>query len=253
MRIQYIKVMVLVAMTVLLISCAAKEHAAQVQDVTQVEVVKKNTLRIGITPDNAPMIFKLNGKIAGVEADLAKELVKELNRSGEFIALNWEDQIPALMNGTIDIIMSGMTITEARKVRIAFTDRYMKSGLLTLMRSGDTAVYDSLEKIKATTSTVGVIGDTTGESYVRKNFPHARIVVLTKPSDAPLSLKNRRIDLFVHDAPSIIWLVSENEAELKGFWKRLNEEYLGWGSGRMIRIFWHRSTRSSSSGKRTEP
>jgi polar amino acid transport system substrate-binding protein len=221
--------MVLVAMMVLLISCAAKEPPAQVKGLTQVEEVKKNTLRIGITPDNAPMIFKLNGKIAGVEADLARKLAKELDRPGEFIALNWEDQIPALMKGIIDIIMSGMTITQERKVRIAFTERYMKSGLLTLMRTGDAATYDSLQKIKATTSNVGVIADTTGESFARKNFPQARVVVLTQPRDAHLSLKNRRIDLFVHDAPSVIWLVSENESELKGYWKLLNEESLGWG------------------------
>ncbi len=37
------------------------------------------------------------------------------------------------------------------------------------------------------------------------------------------------IDIFVHDAPSIIWLVSENEAEITGVWEPLNEEYLAWG------------------------
>jgi polar amino acid transport system substrate-binding protein len=229
MLMPYTKIMVLVGITVLFISCATKEQPAKPEDLTKIEEVKKNKLRIGITPNYPPMIFKLNGKISGVEADLAKGLAKELNRSGEFIDLNWEDQIPALMQGTIDIIMSGMTITQARKVRIDFTDHYMKSGLLTLMRSGDADMYTSLENIRATNSTVGVIRGTTGEAYVRKNFPYARVVVLAEPDDAPFSLRNRRLDLFVHDAPSIIWLVSENEAELTGFWRLLNEEYLGWG------------------------
>jgi ABC-type amino acid transport substrate-binding protein len=97
------------------------------------------------------------------------------------------------------------------------------------MRAGDAPKYTSLQSIKESQDTVGVVGGTTGEAFVRANFPNARVVELTEPSDAPLSLKNRRIDLFVHDAPSIVWLVSENEADLKGFWTLLNEEYLGWG------------------------
>lgn len=47
--------------------------------------------------------------------------------------------------------------------------------------------------------------------------------------DAVYALKNRRIDLFIHDAPAIAWLVSQNEADLKGFWQLWNVEYLGWG------------------------
>ena len=48
-------------------------------------------------------------------------------------------------------------------------------------------------------------------------------------NEAVYALKNHRIDLFIHDAPAIAWLVSENEAELKGLWKLWNVEYLGWG------------------------
>ncbi len=45
-------------------------------------------------------------------------------------------------------------------------------------------------------------------------------------------LYHGRIDLFVYDAPAIAWLVSENEATLKGFWEPLNDEYLAWAVNR---------------------
>jgi len=41
-----------------------------------------------------------------------------------------------------------------------------------------------------------------------------------------LALKNRRIDIFVYDAPAVVWIVSENEAELKLLPELLNIEYL---------------------------
>ena len=194
--------------------------------------VKNAPLRVGVSPDYPPMVFKLDGRTTGAEADLALRLGNALGSPVEFVEMGWDQLIPSLMEGKIDIIMSGMTITEARKVRINFTEPYLRSGLATLFRAEEAWEYGSLQKIRNTVSRVGVVSNTTGEAYVRGNFLNAATIVpLAKANDAGLALKNRRIDLFVNDAPSIAWLVSENET-LKGFWEPLNEEYLGWGMRR---------------------
>ena len=57
----------------------------------------------------------------------------------------------------------------------------------------------------------------------------SRIVTLMKTSDAAVELKDRRIDVFIHDAPAVVWLVSENEADIRGVWELFKEEDLGWG------------------------
>jgi len=190
----------------------------------------RNALRVGITPDYPPLIFKMKEEVKGVEFDLALRLGKALNRQVQFVELPWDQQIPGLIEGKIDIIMSGMTITEVRKARISFTDPYLKSGLLTLMRAEDSPYFRSLGDIQNSPLTVGVIKGTTGESFVRRNFLNAaNIIALQKASEAPYLLRNNRIDLYVDDAPSVIWLASENEGTLKGFLNLLNEEYLGWG------------------------
>jgi polar amino acid transport system substrate-binding protein len=186
-------------------------------------------LRVGVFPYYPPMIFKQGDSINGVEADLALRLAKTLGRQAEFIELTWDHLIPALMEGKIDIIMSGMTITEARKARVNFTVPYLKIGLVVLMRAEDVSQFNSLTSIRESFSTIGVVQGTTGEVFVRNNFPKAaNIISFERASEAPYLLINRRIDLFVHDGPSVVWLVSENEGILKGFWEPLNEEYLGW-------------------------
>ena len=187
-------------------------------------------LRVGITPNNPPMIFKQQGRITGMETELAKRLGTELHKTIEFVELPWEQQIDALLDGRIDIIMSGMTITEARKVRIGFTIPYLKSGLVAAVRASDESKYKTVESIVGSYDSVGVMEGTTSEAFVRKNMPKSpRILVLKKLSDAATELKDRRIDIFIYDAPAVVWLVSENEANLRGVWKPLNEEYLGWG------------------------
>jgi polar amino acid transport system substrate-binding protein len=90
--------------------------------------------------------------------------------------------------------------------------------------------YNSIKSIKQSMLNIGVIKGTTSGTFVRENFPNAlRVATLQKASDAPASLINRSIDIFVHDAPSIMWLVSENEAELTALWEPLNKEDFAWG------------------------
>jgi ABC-type amino acid transport substrate-binding protein len=101
------------------------------------------------------------------------------------------------------------------------------------MRAEDASQYNSLESIRESLSTIGVVKGTTGEAFVRNNFSKAaNIISLQKASEASYALINRRIDLFVHDGPSVAWLVSENEGVLKGYWEPFTEEYLGWAVNR---------------------
>jgi ABC-type amino acid transport substrate-binding protein len=224
---KYLKIASLIVLaSSFLFSCATT------QETLPVAGTENGSLRVGVTPNYPPIIFTIDGKLSGVEVDLALLLGDALRRPVRFIELGWDEQIPALLAGKIDIIMSGMSITEARKVRINFAEPYMKAGLGTAMRAEDASRYNSPRNIQAASVPVGAMINTTGDAFVQRNFPNAIRIPFRTMKDAAIALKNRRIDLFIHDAPAIAWLVSENEAELKGFWQLWNVEYLGWGLGR---------------------
>ena len=133
------------------------------------------------------------------------------------------------MGGKTDVIMSGMSVTEARTVRIAFTEPYLEGGLMAAVRTEDARQFGSREALLQTTGTIGAVERTTGDVFVQQNFPNARRVTLSIASDGALALRRRTIDVFVHDGPSIAWLVSANEADLAGLWEPLNRESLAWG------------------------
>jgi ABC-type amino acid transport substrate-binding protein len=200
---------------------------------TQVENTEPKPFQeflVGVTPNYPPIIFKQGGEFAGVEADLARMLALELGKPVKFVELRWDKQIPSLLAGETDIIMSGMSITQARGIRVNFSDHYLKSGLVAMMRIEDAQKYDSVEKVMQRYSTIGVVAGTTSDVFVRKNFPNAlNVIALEEADDAPAALDRRSIDIFIHDAPSIMWLVSENEADLTALRVPLNEEKLAWG------------------------
>ncbi len=129
-----------------------------------------NLLRVGVTANAQPLVYRQGDKIVGLEADLARELAKDLGKTLQFVEYEWDDLIPALMDNKIDIIMSGMSITRLREVRIAFTIPYFKSGLMALIRREDAARFSTGLFALTTSSAIGAIKDTTSEFFVQTNY-----------------------------------------------------------------------------------
>jgi ABC-type amino acid transport substrate-binding protein len=190
----------------------------------------QNVLRVGVTAESPPLIFKQNNKIVGLEADFARDLAEYLGKSLRFVELKWEDQISALLENRIDIIMSGMSVTAMREVRIAFTIPYFESGQMALIRRKDLARFSAGKFSFATSSAIGVIKDTTGEYYVETQFSSIKRITYTDPRAAARDLINSDIDMFIYDAPMVLYLASENESRgLTVLFYLLNEEPLAWG------------------------
>ena len=218
----------LLAGLLLLVSCAApgQYHSVHSNEIPP----DPNILRVGVTPNAQPLIYRQGNKIVGLEADFARELAKDLGKSLQFVELDWEDLIPALIANKIDIIMSGMSINRLREVRIAFTIPYFKSGLMALIRREDAARFSTGLFALTTSSAIGVIKDTTSEFFVETNYSSVKKIVYTDTKPAVKALIDKRIDMFVYDAPLILYLASENETNgLTALFTLLTEEYLAWG------------------------
>ena len=211
----------------LAVGCAPTGQSAATTDSI---LPDKNVLRVGVTTSSPPLIFRQTNQIAGLEADLARELAAYLGKSLRFVELKWEDQIPALLENRIDIIMSGMTITTLREVRISFSIPYFESGQMALIRRQDAARYSTGLFAFATSSAIGAIKDTTGAFYVETQFSSIKRKLYTNTGAAVKNLINKDIDLFIHDGPMILYLASENESKgLTALFTPLTREYLAWG------------------------
>ncbi len=187
-------------------------------------------LRVGITPEYPPLVFRQPDGTNGVEIDLAKALGAELNRPVKFVVLRRDQLIPALVDNEIDIIMSGMSITKARQLRIAFSEPYLHNQLRAIFRQKDAANFKSADDVLKSTAKIGVITGTTGEAFVSKNCPNAERITLTVRRDIPILLvKVARMDVFVDDTFALAQMVAENEADIAYLKEPLSEEDLAWG------------------------
>lgn len=189
-------------------------------------------LRVGVTTDYPPVVFRQGRKVAGVEAALARKLAAALGRRVAFAELKWEDQLPALIDGRIDIVMSGMTVTRARLTRAAFCDPYLRNGLMAAVRAEDITKYRDRRYVFMLPRRVGIVPNTTGESFVRRYMHGTTVVDVKNPSAGAQSLAAGRVDVFIHDTYAIAWLVSENEGRLAAVLDPLTDEDMAWAVDR---------------------
>ncbi len=208
----------------LLLAIFASGCASQkIDDIAK--TINRKEIKVGVEPNFKPLIFKEGRSLLGIEPELALRAGKFAGAKIIFYECPWNDLIPALESGKIDVIMSGMTITPERAKRVDFTTPYIRAGQMALMRTAEMAQLSSIEKIKATDRKVGYIQGTTGDIFVSAKCPKAIKVPFKQTSDGIKSLTDKKIDIFIIDAP-VVWEMSN--PDLTPILEPLTEEYLGW-------------------------
>ena len=163
-------------------------------------------LRIGTVAESPPMAFRLKGRWTGLEIDLGRALAKHLDMKPVFIALPPDQLAPALLEGRVDILMAGLSITEERRVQMDFSTPYLVVGQTALLHTADRLRYTTEIKIRAASGRVGAVAGSSGARHVTRYFTQAQRVEFPSASDAVAALRQTQIDLLVHDAPALWWL-----------------------------------------------
>lgn len=186
-------------------------------------------LRVGISPDYPPVAFESEGRIVGIEADMAALIAQSLGRRLQFERYDFTELIPALERGEIDIVMSGVSITPEREARVRFTEPYMEVGQLTLIRSADIARFGRIRTIRRAGARVGYERGTSGEELIAQRLTRASSFGFDDVESGIRSLRAGRIDYFVHDAPTVWRMAGDpSHRDLHGLYKPLTQEHLAW-------------------------
>jgi ABC-type amino acid transport substrate-binding protein len=91
---------------------------------------ERGALRVGYLPDRLPYAFRSSsGQVVGLDLDLMHSMARELGVGIELTRLTWEDSIPALEDGRLDVVVGGIAVTPKRAARVAFTRSYLDKSL----------------------------------------------------------------------------------------------------------------------------
>lgn len=173
------------------------------QDQTWKKIKERSELRVGLSADYAPMEFEhtVNGKTeyAGVDIDLAKKIAKDNNLKLKIVNMSFDSLLGALKTGKIDIIISGMTSTPERKKQVDFSDSYMMTKNIMLVKKDKVNEYKDIKDFN--NKKVGAQKGTEQEKIAQTEIENASITSLSRLPDVILALKSGKVEGAVVEKP----------------------------------------------------
>lgn len=201
------------ALTVVLIWAATSAYGADIElakKSTLEAILKKGEIRVGFEAGYMPFeMTDKKGNFVGFDIDIAKEMAKAMGVKFTPVNTAWDGIIPSLITGKFDIIMSGMTVTQERNLKICFADPYIVIGqtiLLNKKHEGKVKSYKDLNDPKyIVTSKLG----TTGEQAAKRKIPKCTYKSFETETEAFLEVVNGKADAYVYDQPNCVVLMAQ--------------------------------------------
>ena len=165
-------------------------HAADAKEWTKIRMATEGAY--------APFNYvKPDGELAGFDVDIAKALCAEMKAECTIVKQDWDGMIPALLARKYDAIVASMSITEERKERVDFTDKYYHTPARLVAKTG-AGIVATAEGLKG--KKIGVQRETIHDKYATDNWSDSvEIVRYGTQDEANLDLVAGRVDAILAD------------------------------------------------------
>lgn len=156
-------------------------------------------------------------QMKGFDMDLMRTLAPMAGYQIKVLPLDFAGIIPALQSRSVGAAASSITITDARKKVVDFSDPYYNSGLQILVQKSAVGI-GSMADLKG--KTVGTLTESTGYNYVKETMAdNVKLVPYSSFANAFLALAAGSVDAVVGDQPVLASYASaagSNSAKVVG-------------------------------------
>jgi len=166
---------------------------------TSVSANEWNKIRIGVEGAYPPFSkVEKDGTLVGFDIDIAMALCEEIGAECVLVPQDWDGIIPALLARKYDAIIASMSITEERKKKVAFSEKYYNTPAKFARKKGSGI---SISKAGLKGKTVGVQRATTHDNFITGEFGDSvEIKRYGTQDEAYLDAIAGRVDLLLADS-----------------------------------------------------
>lgn len=159
-------------------------------------------VRIGVEGAYPPFSYVTPaGELAGFDIDIAKALGTAMGAEVTLIPQDWDGIIPALLAKKYDAIIASMSVTEERKQKVAFSNKYYQTPAKFIVKKGTMGEF-SKEAVKG--KNIGVQRATIHDRYLTDNYgKDVEIKRYGTQDEAYLDLTAGRVDLLLADSVAL--------------------------------------------------
>jgi polar amino acid transport system substrate-binding protein len=190
--------------------------AAQAQEKSRLdEILARGKVIVGVTSEAPPFGFiDEKGELVGFDIDIAKMLAKYIFNNDaspkriEFVKQGFAARWPNVDSGAVDFGIQVTTILPDRVLRVAFTQAYIDSGIVMVVRKDSPIkTFKDLDDAKFTTA---VLTTPVQAERAKEFFPKAKTIVFDSVAAQFTAVKTNRADAAQLDTPVARWYVKQN-------------------------------------------
>lgn len=163
---------------------------------------QEKTIVVGTSIDFKPFDFVQDGKYVGFDQDLLAELAKEAGFKYTVNPMDFGALIPALQTANIDLAISSIFMTDARKQVVDFSDVYYTSALGILVAADNSSINSGEDLAGKKVASVTGAASTT---WLKDNAPTAEVTLFPQVTNMFMELQAGRADAVVYDYPFLAY------------------------------------------------
>src|ERR671923_369090 len=191
-----------------------EQTASEVQqfpaDSTLGRIQDAGEIKIGVKYDVPPFGFQnpQSGEVEGFDVDLGRAIAEKLGVKPNFIEAISDNRIPFLEDGTVDIVLSTMTINAERDKEIDFSEPYyIAHGRILVPQDSDIAGVEDLAGKRVCTA----LGSTY-EANIKKQAPKADLKLVDSYSECLELLQNGAVDAVSTDDVILTGMIIQDDS-----------------------------------------
>lgn len=192
-------------LSLLLLLGASVAAADALEDITD-----KRVIRFGVAEFTPWTMRTASGEFIGFEIDVAKKIAADMGVRPEFKVYQWNDIIPALQQGEIDVIAGGMAITPRSALQVTFTRPLATTGVNVAVNSDKARDVTTLEQLDDERVVLVSVADTLAVNVSRTFFPEAELRIEKTAEAAEAAILENRAHAYLATAPEVNFLAIRN-------------------------------------------
>jgi ABC-type amino acid transport substrate-binding protein len=186
---------------------AAEEFPA---GTTMADLQEAGEITIGVKFDVPPFGFNNpeTGEVEGFDVDVGNYIADRLGVEPVYREATTDNRIPLLVDGTIDLILSTMTITEERDLEIDFSEPYyVANGDVLVHEGSEIQTLDDLNGQRVCTA----LGSTYQET-IEKEAPDADLRLVDRYSECLELIQTDAVDAVSTDDVILTGMVQQDDS-----------------------------------------
>ena len=174
-------------------------------------MLERGTIRVGVAEFVPWTLKNAAGELIGHEIDVAKKIARDMGVEPEFKVYVWENIIPALQKGEIDVIAGGMAITPERALKVNFSRPLAQTGVGLATNTRMTVEVDSLKQLNSPQYVISTVKDTFAAGVSGMLFGSAKVRYFETREAAEKEVLEGRAHVYLASLPEVQFLLGERK------------------------------------------